>query len=245
MATKEQSLNKFIEKADEVINGKYLFAIKKMEEMLLVVSSSKLLFEIFEYCYNGENLEGLKAKYFTPSAKCTFVMPESEKQAIALCFYVINQITTGEIDFNNFLTVYFPGEGSFLDSYDMFIKYLVMPFRNTVKLVAENVMVASAIRSNREQNIYKPHIDEYYLVGLATYLEEDRRLVVATGLKDDTAKGLVCVIDAMIKCAKEGCTEMLKPLFIAYKWGVSMMKRVKTHYDDVEEMLVDHGILKD
>ena len=91
MTTKEQSLKRFLDKADEVIGGKYLFAIKKMEEMLRVVSSSKILFEVFEYCYNGENLEKLKAHYVTASSKGSFLMPESEKQSIALCFYIINQ----------------------------------------------------------------------------------------------------------------------------------------------------------
>ena len=245
MTTKEQSLKRFLDKADEVIGGKYLFAIKKMEEMLRVVSSSKILFEVFEYCYNGENLEKLKAHYLTASSKSSFLMPESEKQSIALCFYIINQITTGEVDFNTFLTAYFPSEGSFLDSYDMFIKYLVVPFRNTVKLVVENVMAASAIRASREQNFEKPHIDDYYLIGLSAYLEEDRRAVVATGLKDDAAKDMVVILDAMIKCAKDGTVEMLKPLFIGYKLSVALLKRVKTHYDEVEEMLYDHGVLKE
>ena len=34
MVTREQSLKLFLEKADEVIAGKYLFATKKIEEML-------------------------------------------------------------------------------------------------------------------------------------------------------------------------------------------------------------------
>ena len=35
MVTREQSLKKFIEKADGVIAGNYLFASKKIEEMLM------------------------------------------------------------------------------------------------------------------------------------------------------------------------------------------------------------------
>ncbi len=244
MVTKEQSLRNFLDKADEVIEGKYLFAIKNIEEMLRTISSSRILFEVFEYCYTGENLEKLKAQCFVSNGKTgAFTMPENPKQVIALCFHVLNQIVNNETDFNSFLTTYFPSEESFLDSYGMFINYLVVPFSKTVKNVVETVISASKIKERREVASEKPDIDYQYLYGLASMLEEDLRAFIATGLKDEVQKDVVLIIERMILEAKHFRTEWLKPLFIAYKYACMHVKKVKTHFDEVEEMLADHGLL--
>jgi hypothetical protein len=244
MVTREQSLQRFLDKADEVINGKYLFAIKKIEEMLVTISTSRILFEVFEFCCATEDAEQLKARCMVKTDGAgRFVMPDGKKQIIALCFYVLKDITSGEIDFNSFLTTYFPSDESFLDSYGKFINFLVLPFRNTVNNVVETVICASNIKESRESIAKKPDIDNLYLLGLSTFLEEDLRALVALESKDAVVCDLLCELEAMIKQAREYRTESLKPLFIAYKYAVMHVKRVKTHYEEVEEMLADHGII--
>lgn len=245
MVTKEQSLQNFLQKADEVIEGKYLFAIKKIEEMLMTISSSKILFEVFEHCYTGENLEKLKGRYFVVNGKTgSFTLPESKKQIIALSFHVLNQISMEEIDFNEFLTTYFPSGESFLDSYGMFINFLVVPFRNTVKNVVESVISASKIMANRSFMTEKPHLDLQYLHGIASILEEDLHTIIATGMKDEVQRDFATVVEKMIIEARNYRTEWLKSLFIAYKYASMHLKKVKPHVAEVEEMMADHGLLE-
>ena len=244
MVTREQSLQRFLDKADEVINGKYLFAIKKIEEMLVTISASRILFEVFEFCCSSEDVEKIKERSFIKNGKvCSFVMPENKKQIIALCFYLLKDITSGDIDFNVFLTTYFPSDESFLDSYAKFINFLVLPFRNAVKNVVETVICASNIKESREGRFSTPNIDNLYLVGLVSLLEEDRRLIVEADSKDCVSRDVVYVLNEMITEAREYRTERLKALFIAYKYAISNVKRVKNHVDEVEELLADHGII--
>ena len=248
MITREQSLKLFLSKADEVITGKYLFATKKIEEMLLTISSSRILFEVFEYCCSTEDMEGLKKRSLvTNGGVGSFEMPENKNQIIALCFYILKNITSGEIEFNSFLTTYFPSSESFLDSYAKFINFLVVPFRNAVNNVVETVICASNFRAETPTATAekKPDIDKLYLLGLSSFLEEDRRAIVEAGLKDEMASDVLCVLDEMIKQAHEYRTDMLKPLFIAYKYIVLnlKLKRIKTNFEEVEELLADHGII--
>jgi len=243
MVTREQSLKRFLEKADDVINGKYLFAAKKIEEMLLSVSTSRILFEIFEYCCTGEDTAKLKAKYMYADGTPTFTMPENKKQAVALCFCVLKEIVSGETDFNTLLTKHFPSSESFLDSYAMFINFLVVPFRNVVNNMAETVISASRIKETRETSAVKCDLDVLYLKGLISYLEEDRRSIVEAGIREGSSKDAVYVINEMIESAKDCRIDRLKTLFIAYKHTVSQLKRISTHCDEVEEMLADHGVI--
>lgn len=244
MVTREQSLQRFLEKADEVISGKYLFAIKKIEEMLVTISSSRILFEVFEFCCSNEDIDKIKERSLIKNGKaCTFVMPENKKQIIALCFYLLKDISSGDIDFNVFLTTYFPSDESFLDSYAKFINFLVIPFRNAVNNVVETVICASNIRESREGRGGKPNIDNLYLMGLVSFLEEDRRAVVEADTKESVSQDVIYVISEMINEAREYRTERLKALFIAYKYAILQIKRVRNHLEEIEELLADHGII--
>ena len=158
---------------------------------------------------------------------------------------MLKSITSGEIDLNFLITTYFPSSESFLDSYAKFINFLVVPFRNAVNNVVETIICASNMKESREIHTKKPDIDKLYLYGLSAFLEEDRRAIVEVGLKDDMASDMLFILDEMIKEAREYRTEKLKELFIAYKYIVSnlKLKRIKTHFDDVEELLADHGII--
>ncbi len=244
MVTREQSLQRFLTKADEVIAGKYLFAIKKIEEMLLTIPSSKILFEVFEYCCKGEDAEKLADKYLPDvTGGGLAVLPDNIKQSIAVCFYILNEIVAGDMDFNSFLITRYPGGESFLGSYDLFIKNFIAPFRNNVKKVVEEIMRAKTIRDNRERYYEKPNIDTLYLRGVVEYLEEDRRAIVEMGVKDSVSADMLGILEEFIDYAKQGRTDKLKQCFVGYKYASMHLKKVRTHREDVEELLTDHGIL--
>lgn len=250
MVTKEQSLKKFIEKADGVIAGNYLFASKKIEEMLITVSSSRLLFEIFEHCCEGESPETLKAKYFVAGDSVgtgSFTMPEKPKQVVALCFYVLKEIAEGEIDFSKFLASYFPGKDVSHENYNCFINMLVVPFKNTVKTLAETVISAKEIRDRRaaspEGKAYD--IDKQYLMGLRAFLEDDRRNILYSGASDGASRDMLCVLDAFISAVANYEIKNIKTLFIAYKYVHLHLKKIKLHFSEVEELLIDHGVINE
>ncbi len=250
MVTREESLQRFLSKADEVVEGKYLLAIKKIEEMLLEIRKSRILFEVFEFCNSGEPINKLKAKYFVEGEngrEGAFIMPENQKQFIAISFTTLKNIAEGVTDFTVFLKTYFPAGDGVLDCYHKFINLFMIPFKKSVKNMVETLISASKIKENRIQlEINKPHLDILYLKGVAELLEDDRRAVVNSGMKDSVTSDLLCVIDALIECARNAEVDKLRPLFIGYKYAVMHLKKgVKTNYEEVEEFLTDHGIIKD
>ncbi len=248
MVTREQSLKRFIEKADWVISGNYLFASKKIEDMLIALSSSRLLFEIIEHCCNGENPDKLKAKYFVAGdgiGSGSFTMPEKQTQAVALCIYVLKEIADGDIDFSKFLATYFPGKDVSHENYNCFINTLIVPFKNTVKTLAETVISAKEIRDRRGSSAEKKvcDIDKQYLLGLRALLEEDKRTIVYSGNRDEVSLDMLCILDNFVAAVANYEIKNVKPLFIAYKYANMHIKKIKLHYDEVEELLVDHGVI--
>lgn len=249
MVTKEMSLQNFLDKADEVINGKYLFASKKIGEMLKTVSSSKILFEVFEYCCR-EDYSVLRQMYFYEGegGKGGYIRPEDPKHTVAIGFYALKEIADGDTDFfNNFLLTYFPASDNLIGSYMLFINSMVVPFRNTVKNMVESVMVAKTIREKKEPvaTTAKDALDAQYLIGLMSLIEDDLRILNASSKRDKVlVKDMICVLEAFFTQAACGNVSMFAPLFIGYKYCAAKLRKPKLHIGEIEEMLIDHGILK-
>ena len=249
MPTTEQSIRKFLEKADEVSSGKYLFATKKIAETLEVVSSSKLLYEIFEFCCEGEDIPRLKRSCLIYGATGgEFVLPDNPKQTVAVCFGILKEIADGNADFNDLLSTYFSGEDDVLHGYSVFISRLVVPFRNTVRFMAEAVLkekdAASRETPEPSASEKKPSMDLLYLQGLIALLEDDKRLAESVEQPPETAEETLCVISAMLAAAKDYDVAALRPLAVAYKYIPRKTRSAKKIYGAVMELLGDHGVIK-
>ncbi|MBP5307506.1 MAG: hypothetical protein J6Z34_00025 [Clostridia bacterium] len=250
MVTKEQSLEIFIRKADEVVAGKYLFATKKIAELLETVSASRILFEIFEFCCAGESPEQLKAVGFHAGEDGKhghFTMPDNPKQSVALCFWVLKDIVDGKIDFNVFLSAFFSSGENILRAYEIFAEELVIPFRNTVKNMAETVISAHEIKKARNafSSTVKENkdIDMLYLKEVISLLEDDRRSVLSSvGLPAEFVSDAVSVIDGMILAAKDGNVKLLRSLAVGYKYMFRRNKKLQHNCAEVLEFLTDHGV---
>ncbi|MBQ9482382.1 MAG: hypothetical protein IJU84_09470 [Clostridia bacterium] len=250
MVTRERSLENFMIKADEVVSGKYLFATKKIAELLETVSTSKMLFEIFDFCCNGEEFDDLKSLGFHSAGDGKhgyFTMPENQKQAVALCFYVLKDIVDGKIDFNTFLTSFFSSE-NILKAYDVFTSELIVPFRNTVKNMAETVIGADGMRKNRNAwdstQKEKKDMDMLYLQEVISLLEGDKRSVLSSaGLTEEFISDAVSVIDEMILAAKANNVKLLRALSVGYKHLFRRNKKLQHNCAEVLEFLTDHGVI--
>ena len=244
MITREQSVKRFCEKAEEAAASSYLFATKKIAEMLDVIATSRILFEIFDFCCAGEDADQLRKDFFiSDGTHDFFCAPKKSKQFVALGFYVLKDIADGITDFNAFLTKYFAGDEGLLHGYEVFTANFIIPFSNTVKNVAENVMSAQDIQ-NGKITVFpqeKPDIDLQYLQGLHAFIQDEiRKIELSSG---GEYYELLIVDKAILSAAEKLDVDALPPLAVAYKYA-PRNKKLETNYKEVIELLTDHGILK-
>ena len=242
MVTKEQSIKKFSESAKEAASAHYLFASKKIKEMMEVLFSSQLLTEVVEYCCLSEDVEKLRKTCFV-SADNTggFILPKSNRQVIAICTYILKGVVDGTINFNNLLAKYFAQDGKALSGYSSFASEVILRFRDLVVDMAGHVITAVNMQEGRNERFSedKPNMELQYLQGLIALLEEEKRMIES--VMDSAYSEILWVDDAMLKAAKDLDTEALRPLAVAYKHVPR--KKIKTKYDEVMELLIDHGVV--
>lgn len=142
---KVEELNLFLERADELIDSKYILADVKLANFLKAIASSDTLLALFKNCLINFDYEEAKKKYLVKSQhlssdKGEFILPPSSRELLAFIFNVLVDIDAKRIDLNEYLNKYFFVDGSNSSSYDAFINAMIKPFKNSVKMLMEKVL---------------------------------------------------------------------------------------------------------
>ena len=143
--TRREELSLFIERADELIDSKYILADIKLAAMLKAIASSDTLIAIFKNCLTDFDYNEAQKKYLVKSPylsteKGEFILPSTSRELLAFIFNVLVDIDAKRIDLNAFIGKYFYVDGSFSSGYDAFITAMIKPFKNSVKMLMESVI---------------------------------------------------------------------------------------------------------
>lgn len=145
MITARESVEKFDEKSSELINSKFLLAEKKIEELLVTIADSVLLYEIFEHVTENFDYTTFKSVcfYHLQDGRGCFRLPKNSADVIAFCFSLLLEIDGGKIDVLELCNEFFPTEDGKQRSYNLFASQLLIPFKNAVLDVAYAILDAN------------------------------------------------------------------------------------------------------
>ena len=246
---KEKELNLFLERADELIDSKYILADVKLASFLKAIASSDTLLALFKNCLLNFDYEDAKKKYLVKSQhlssdKGEFILPSSSRELLAFIFNVLVDIDAKRIDLSEYLNKYFFVDGSNSSSYDAFINAMIKPFKNTVKLLMDKVIegkLQDPIEAlTQEETRIKREMEEKeqtekrdrellqkaYGVSLKKIKElllKDKTKIKESKLKDQVKKEVVLVIDMLANVLDSEDKDALEYAFIAYKYVAKSM----------------------
>lgn len=159
--TVREELDLFVERVDDLIGAKYILADVKIVNVLKSIASSSTLLALFKNCLTDFDYELANKKYlvknrFLGGDKGEFIIPPNTRELLAFVFRILMDIDSKDIDFCAFIDKYFYVDGSFSAGYDAFINGMIKPFRNSVKVLMENVLAGSLqdpVSALEEENI--------------------------------------------------------------------------------------------
>lgn len=140
MVTLNESLEKFKEKTDAVVNAKYLFAEREIGEVLKVIADSRMLYELFEYVTEDFDYETYKSVCFSKGNAVK--LPKKDEDLLALCLMLLVDIDRGNISLDEFCDDYFPNGGSSQGKYAAFVLSVIIPFADTTEKVVNKLINA-------------------------------------------------------------------------------------------------------
>ena len=240
---KTQELNLFLEKSDELISSKVILADVKMVGLLKAIASSQTIVAILESCLADFNYAEAKRECFVKnklSNRGEYIIPSSTKTMLALVFNVLMELDNKTLNLNEFLTQYFYVNGSYFESYNLFINQIIKPFKASIKQLMEGVIGGwlqdpleelKTIKALEEENKSYPEVVQI--------LEKARENALKSKLDERELADLTAVIDMLISSVKSGDKEAIDFTMIAYKYASKVYKKIKLFAKEIESLLND------
>ena len=155
MITRSQSIQNFKDKMADLINAKFLVAEKKISEVLVCISDSVLLYELFKHVSEGFDYQTVKSVCFGHDGQGNgyFRLPKNEGDVLALGLAVLSEIDNGEIDILQLLEEYFLSPEGKQRSYSVFATQLLIPFEQVTLKLAKAIIESEEGKTEEKEEI--------------------------------------------------------------------------------------------
>ena len=243
-------LSLFLEKADELLESKYIIADVKILGLLKAVAASETLVAIFKNCLSGFDYTLAKEKYLTKSKylsgeKGEFIQPSSSRELLAFVFCILCDIDSKKIDFSQFINKYFYLDGSFSAGYSEFLSSMIKPFCNSVKKLMEGVINGTiqdpedAFTEEEQRRAEKEKEEELAIrrekelsqksygdsvKAIKEILLNDKTKIKSSKVSEDEKEELVLLIDTFANAVESGDKDALVYSYTAYKYATKAKK---------------------
>lgn len=247
--TKREELDAFLLRANELIESKYILADIKIVNLLKSIAASDTIIALFKNCLTDFDYYKASKEYLVKSSvadgKGEFITPASSKELLAFIFNVLMDIDSGKIKLADFIDVYFYEDGSMYAGYQAFIKAMIVPFRNSVKVLMESVIegklqdpVEALTEEEEKKNRLKEEekfnekrekeLAEKNVGGaikeLKNILLEDKKKIKAKKLSESEKNGLLLVVDMLGSVIDSNDKDAVEYAFVAYRYAAKAHK---------------------
>lgn len=242
--TKREELQVFVERADELINSKYILADIKIVNLLKAIASSDTLIALFKNCLDGFDYNAAKKKYliknpYLSDEKGQFVLPPNSRELLAFVFNVLMDVDAKRINLGEFINKYFYEDGSSYAGYSSFVNTMIKPFKNSVIALMEKVIEGKlqdpvealteeenrkeAQRKQDEINAQKEKELSAKAYGesvkkIKQILLDDKKKIKESKTDDATKNEIILVIDMLANVIESEDKDAIEYAFVAYKY---------------------------
>ena len=224
----EKELNYFSRRADELAASNFLLAEQRVTALLQSVAGSPFLCKLIGNCTTDFSYEKEFNACFprgTAGVYDTAVrLPDDPAKRVSLVFCLLMDLDAKRLDLYHFLAEHFPGDGSYYESFSVFIKEVILPFKETV------LGLSAAVLSGRDDD--KPGVDASALViesvkekVFALLAEDKNTIAAARGVTEEEKKEIGEIMDGLSAAVETGEKEFVRLTFLSYKYAMRILKK--------------------
>lgn len=263
MRTREESLNNFTKLVDELISSRYLFANSKIFEVITAINSSKLLSDVFNYFTDKYDFESaLVDAFIIEGDNKTFLLPDKNTDVLAFVYSLLREINYKNLQLTDLLD-YFDISKNYELAYQKFAKTVLLPFKSYVYQIG--MQMINSTQTKEEASLNKNYVSEEpisvdvqalnvedelgalaienSLTRLLRLLDLDRLAVRDSRLSSADVQELMYLINVFEEKVKEGESEKISLIYLAYVYAVRPFKKLKTNIKAITEILMEQKII--
>lgn len=193
MSNDERPVEDFFAAAAEVVRTRYILAEKKINNMMKLVASSRILYDFFGKVLKGFDYEAeVRRCTIDDGGRSKLILPTDVKKATALVFCLLMDIDNKNIFLSDFLRSFFLGDSDINMAYEMFCQEVLLPFiEYAQKLLREGIPVEE--RRSTEMRDYMEVIAQ-----LAAFVEKEPHM------GERQKESMILTLDKIGSCFKDG-----------------------------------------
>lgn len=242
MDVKEQVLS-FFDKCDELKNCKFIMATTKLKDILKCIVNCPDLYKLFAEVTKDFNYPYVRSQCLVTAGEgiykrgyCT--MPQPVEQRLAFAFCLLVEFDKEVLDFNEFISRYFPEDGSYFASYHAFCNTVILGMRDAV---------AEVFREELKKPLYHP-IDQSPNAAKAKLIsainlaisEEMQFLSSKKSVPDGDKTGGLEILTQLLEAVKAGNLLLINALLCGYNYFVLYNKCVSDGFHALIQQVIDY-----
>lgn len=229
MDTKEQVLS-FFEKCEELKSCKFIMATAKIRDLLKCIVNCPDLYCLFSEVTKNFNYPETRSQCLITKTDGVYkrsycVLPAPIDKRLAFCFCLLVEFDSETIDFNEFLRVYFPEDGSYFASYHAFCDLVINGMQNALSEVfAEELKEApSAAQGGISVSTAKAGM----ISALELAISEEKQYISANrNIPDEEKEGGLAMLTQLYEAIKSENAPLINALICGYNYYVLYNKCV-------------------
>ena len=131
-------LSRFSYCIEQMANSKFIFAERKISNLLASITESENLYATMQYCLHNFDyeLEFLKAK-LQNEGDIELILPIDEKRTVAFVFCLLCQFDQKTLNIAEFMVKYFSNDVH--EGYNLFCEKMLVPFENALYAIVRAI----------------------------------------------------------------------------------------------------------
>ncbi len=229
MNTKEQVLS-FFEKCEELKSCKFIMATAKIKDLLKCIVNCPDLYSLFgevtknfnylatrEHCLVTETDGVYKRSY------C--VLPDPIDQRLAFCFCLLVEFDKDTLNFNEFLRIYFPEDGSYFASYHAFCDVVIKGMQDAIaEVFSEELRNFSPVTPN---GITVNSAKAGLISALELMISEEKQYIsTLRSIPEEEKEGGMAMLTQLYEAIKSENAPLINALICGYNYFVLYNKCV-------------------
>ena len=232
---------------DEIISSPYVLSAVKISNLLKGISSSKILYELFNFCLEDFDYESVKKEYFiggVGSDNGRFLMPPSSKVFLAFGFTFLYMVDMKKEDLMSVLGNYFYAN-DLASAYKKFAGEFLTPFKEQTLLALEKMIEVEKTKPKAKvvRNTSKTVLSGVNARLIDELLDQSKGVILQYKIDPRPKAELIALYDNFKQAIFEGDPDKLKVAFLGYKYVAFYHRRLDVSVEKIEEILVKSGIL--
>ncbi|MDE5943299.1 MAG: hypothetical protein K2H30_03730 [Clostridia bacterium] len=220
--TKEQVLT-FLEKCEELRKCKFIMATTKIKDLLKCIVNSPELYRLFDgvtkdFDYLQEKARCLIVADDGYINKSKVVLPQTVGHRLAFIFCLLVEFDRDTLNFNEFLQVYYPEDGSYFASYMAFCNTVIVSLEELIQEVFNEVIESNDEDYERKITANPSRSKLYSEISLA--IEAEKHYLCRTSVPKEEKEGGCKMLNELLFAVKSGNENLIDALICGYNYFV-------------------------